>query len=158
MRAVPYDAKLPTSGQMGQERPSLDLRKYGSGRLDAEFKSKMLGQDWHFHANVKATVVPGGTLEYEHEAMEVGCGGPRRRQEARARKARLPVHPGVVLLAISDANLEAVRVVPAIGMSPSGHGQGEIHPMVMAAIGFGNPDETDDRSKILERSPPASAT
>ncbi len=69
VRAVPYDAKLPTSGQMGQESPTLDLRKYGSGRVDAEFKSKMLGQDWHFHANVKAKVVPGGTLEYEHEAQ-----------------------------------------------------------------------------------------
>ena len=68
VRVVPYDAALAQSGRMGHERPTINLRRYGSGKLDAEFRSKMVGQDWHFHANVKAGVAAGGVVELEPEA------------------------------------------------------------------------------------------
>jgi hypothetical protein len=135
---------------MGQERPTLDLRKYGSGRLDAEFKSKMLGQDWHFHANVKATVVPGGTLEYEREAMEVGSKEPGGDRKLALGKLGYAYTPESLHHAITDANLDAVRLFLAIGMSPNAHAKSDNHPMIMAAMGCGNPDKSDDRSKILE--------
>src|SRR5450432_2966162 len=68
--AVPYDGALEQSGRRGSEHPTINLRRFADGRLDAEFRSKMLGQDWHFHANVKAAVVSGGVLELEPEAEE----------------------------------------------------------------------------------------
>jgi hypothetical protein len=150
VRAVPYDATLPTSGQMGQESPTLDLRKYGSGRLDAEFKSKMLGQDWHFHANVKTTVVPGGTLEYEHQAQSSGAAAPGGDKKLALGKLGYQYTPESFHHAITDANLDAVRLFLAIGMSPNAHAKNDNHPMIMAAMGCGNPDKSDDRSKILE--------
>src|SRR5262249_53367984 len=68
VRVAPYDAALPQSGRLGSEHPTIDLRRYGQGRVDAEFHSKMVGQDWHFHARVKAVVASGGTVELEPEA------------------------------------------------------------------------------------------
>ena len=150
VRAVPYDANLPASGQMGQERPTLDLRKYGSGRVDAEFKSKMMGQDWHFHANVKATVVPGGTLELEPEAESFGAAAPGGDKKLALGKRGYQYTPESFHHAITDANLDAVRLFLAIGMSPNAHAKSDNHPMIMAAMGCGNPEKSDDRSKILE--------
>jgi len=150
VRAVPYDANLPASGQMGQERPTLDLRKYGSGRVDAEFKSKMMGQDWHFHANVKATVVPGGTLELEPEAESFGAAAPGGDKKLALGKLGYQYTPESFHHAITDANLDAVRLFLAIGMSPNAHAKSDNHPMIMAAMGCGNPEKSDDRSKILE--------
>jgi hypothetical protein len=150
VRAVPYDAKLSTSGQMGQESPTLDLRKYGSGRVDAEFKSKMLGQEWHFHANVKATVVPGGTLEYEHQAQSSGAATTGGDKKLELGKLGYEYTPEAFHHAISDGNVNAVRYFLAIGMSPNAHAKSDNHPMIMASMGCGNPDKVDDRSKILE--------
>lgn len=150
VRAVPYDAKLPTSGQMGQESPTLDLRKYGSGRLDAEFKSKMLGQDWHFHANVKATVVPGGTLQYEREAMDFGSKEPGGDKKLALGKLGYAYTPESFHHAITDANLDAVRLFLSIGMSPNAHAKRDNHPMLMAAMGCGDQQGGKPRSEILE--------
>ncbi|HEY6051940.1 MAG TPA: hypothetical protein VIZ58_11865, partial [Thermoanaerobaculia bacterium] len=32
VRVVPYDPALPQSGRMGQERPTINLRRYGTGK------------------------------------------------------------------------------------------------------------------------------
>jgi hypothetical protein len=150
VRAVPYDVNLPTSGQMGQERPTLDLRKYGSGRVDAEFKSKMMGQDWHFHANVKATVVPGGTLELEPEAKSFGAAAPGGDKKLALGKLGYAYNEESFLHAISDANLDAVRLFLQIGMSPNAHTKKDAHPMLLAAMGCGDQAEGKPRSEILE--------
>ncbi len=150
VRAVPYDANLPASGQMGQERPTLDLRKYGSGRVEAEFKSKMMGQDWHFHANVKATVAPGGTLELEPEAKSFGAAAPGDDKKLALGKLGYAYDEGSFRHAVSDANLEAVRLFLAIGMSPNAHAEGDIHPMLLAAMGCGNQQGGKPRSEVLE--------
>jgi hypothetical protein len=150
VRAVPYDANLPASGQMGLERPTLDLRKYGAGRVDAEFKSKMIGQDWHFHANVKATVAPGGTLELEPEAKEFGAAAPGGDKKLALGKLGYAYDEGAFGGAITDANLDAVRLFLEIGMSPNARAKGNGHPMISAAMGCGDQAEGKPRSEILE--------
>jgi hypothetical protein len=150
VRAVPYDANLPASGQMGLERPTLDLRKYGAGRVDAEFKSKMIGQDWHFHANVKAAVAPGGTLELEPEAKEFGAAAPGGDKKLALGKLGYAYDEESFGHAISDANLDAVRLFLAIGMLPNAHAKGDAHPMISAAMGCGDQAEGKPRSEILE--------
>ena len=150
VRAVPYDANLPESGRMGQERPSLDLRKYGSGRLDAEFKSKMVGQMWHFHARVRAAVAPGGTLELEPEAEGFGAAEPGGDRKLALGKLGYAYDEESFSHAISDANLDAVRLFLEIGMSPNAVASGGIHPMLLSAMGCGDPGDGKPRSEILE--------
>jgi ankyrin repeat protein len=150
VRAVPYDANLPASGRMGQERPTLDLRKYGSGLVEAEFKSKMMGQNWHFHANVKATVAPGGTLELEPEAESFGAAAPGDDKKLALGKLGYAYDEESFRQAVTDANLDAVRLFLQIGMSPNAHAKGDIHPMLLAAMGCGNQQEGKPRSEILE--------
>ncbi len=150
VRAVPYDANLPDSGRMGLERPTLDLRKYGSGRVEAEFKSKMVGQTWHFHANVRAAVVPGGTLELEPEAETFGAAATGGDKKLELGKLGFAYDEEPFGHAVSDANLDAVRLFLEIGMSPNAHAKGGIHPMLLASMGCGNPTEGKPRSEVLE--------
>jgi Ankyrin repeats (3 copies) len=149
VRAVPYDANLPESGRMGLERPTLDLRKYGAGRVDAEFKSKMMGQEWHFHANVKAAVATGGVLELEPEAGDFGSKAPGGDKKLALGKLGYAYDEESFGHAISDANLDAVRLFLEIGMSPNAHTKGDAHPMISAAMGCGD-QEGKPRSEILE--------
>ncbi len=150
VRAVPYDENLPQSGRMGLERPTLDLRKYGSGRVDAEFKSKMIGQVWHFHANVRARVVPGGTVELEPEAEGFGAEAPGGDPKLALGKLGYAYDEDAFAHAISDANLDAVRLFLGIGMSPNAKAKGGTYPMLLAAMGCGDQGPEKPRSEILE--------
>jgi hypothetical protein len=150
VRAVPYDADLPASGQMGLERPTLDLRKYGSGRVEAEFKSKMVGQEWHFHANVKAAVVPGGTVQLEPEAAGFGSQEPGGDKKLALGKLGFAYNDESFFHAISDGSLDAVRLFLEIGMSPNAHAKGDMHPMLVAAMRCSDQAEGNPRSEILK--------
>ena len=153
VRAVPYDAALPQSGRMGLERPTIDLRRYGKGRVDAEFRSKMVGQDWHFHANVKAAVVEGGVVELEPEAEEPAegaAGGGSPPKKVALGKLGYEYTEGMFVHAVSDGNLDAVRLFLELGMSPNAHEKSDPHPMLHAAQLCGNQPESKPRSEILE--------
>ena len=134
---------------MGLERPTLDLQEYGSGRVKAEFESKMVGQSWHFHANVKAAVVPGGTLELEPEAETFGAASPGGDKKLALGKLGYAFNEESFGHAVSDAKLDAVRLFLEIGMSPNAHGKSDVHPMLLAAMGCGQADGKP-RSEILE--------
>lgn len=149
VRAVPYDARLPESGRIGQEHPTLDLKRYGSGRVDAEFESKMVGQSWHFHARVKAAVAPGGALELEPEAEDVGAAVTGGDPKLVLGKLGYAYNEDAFAHAVSDANLEAVRLFLEIGMSPNAHAKGGHHPMLLASMGCGQADGKP-RSEVLE--------
>ncbi|MDL2717312.1 MAG: ankyrin repeat domain-containing protein [Acidobacteriota bacterium] len=150
VRAVPYDANLPESGRMGLEHPTLDLKRYGKDRrLEAEFKSKMVGQAWHFHANVRANVVPGGILELEPEAETLGAAVTGGDPKLALGKLGYAYNEESFPHAITDANLDAVRLFLEIGMSPNARGKGGIHPMLLAAMGCGQQDGKQ-RSEVLE--------
>ncbi len=161
LHAVPYDAALPQSGRMGPEHPTIDLRRYGKGRVDAEFRSKMVGQDWHFHTNVKAAVAEGGVVELEPAAEELaeaaggagaeGAAGSGSLQKKIALgKLGYEYTEGMFVHAVSDGSLDAVRLFLQIGMSPNAHGKGDPHPMLHAAQLCANQAESKPRSEILE--------
>jgi hypothetical protein len=150
VRAVPYDANLPESGRMGLERPTLDLKRYGKDRrLEAEFQSKMIGQVWHFHANVKAAVAAGGTLELEPEAETLGAADTGGDPKLALGKLGYAYTEESFPHAITDANLDAVRLFLQIGMSPNAGAKNGTHPMLLAAMGCGQADGKP-RSEILE--------
>jgi Ankyrin repeats (3 copies) len=158
VRAVPYDAALPQSGRMGLERPTIDLRRYGKGRVDAEFQSKMVGQGWHFHANVKAAVAERGVVELEAEAEEpaedsapaAGAAGGSHTKQVALGKLGYEYTEGMFVHAVSDGNLDAVRLFLQIGMSPNAHGKGDPHPMLQAAQLCSNEPQEKPRSEVLE--------
>ncbi len=149
VRAVPYDAALPESGHLGSEHPTIDLRRYGSGRVDAEFRSKMLGQDWHFHANVKAAVASGGVFE-----LEPGVEGPGGASTGGGDKVALgqlgyEYTESSFGRAVADGSAAAVQLFLKIGMSPNAHAKGDQHPMILAASLCSNPPQ-EKRSEVLE--------
>jgi cytohesin len=156
--AVPYDGALPQSGRRGAEHPTINLRRYGEGRVDAEFNSKMLGQDWHFHANVKAKVTPGDVVELEPEAEESTDSKPaavtgdsgKTAQKVALGKLGYEYKESFFRSAVADGNLDAVRLFLQIGMSPNAHGKGEGNPILLAAQLCSNQPETKPRSQILE--------
>ncbi len=158
VRVAPYDAALPGSGRMAPERPTLDLKRFGSGRVDAEFASKMLGQDWHFHAVVKAPYGEEGRVDFEPEAETATAPG-----EAAAGAAAGGDHAKKLALgklgyeytdemfrhAVADGNLEAVRLFLGLGTSPNTEAKGGGHPMVLAASLCAGEGEKGNRSDIL---------
>ncbi len=156
--AVPYDATLPQSGRRGLEHPTINLRRYGDGRVDAEFNSKMLGQDWHFHANVKAAVKSGGVVELEPEAEESadatlppGAGATdATSQKVTLGKLGYQYNESFFRSAVADGNLDAVRLFLQIGMSPNAHAKGEGHPILLAAQLCSNQPGSKPRSQVLE--------
>jgi hypothetical protein len=151
--AVPYDAALPQSGQRGVEHPTIDLRRYGDGKLDAEFASKMVGQSWHFHANVKAAVASGGVAEIEPKAEEsegAALAGGVDADKLALGKMGYAYTESMFFHAVADGSLDAVRLFLKIGMSPNAHGKGDLHPMLLAAQLCANQAESKPRSEILE--------
>jgi hypothetical protein len=152
--AVPYDPRLPESGRRGAEHPTIDLRRYGEGRLDAEFESKMLGQEWHFHANVKAAVAPGGVLELEPEAepsaaVEGAAAGGAKAKKLELGKLGYEYNEESFFQAVVDGNLDAVRLFLELGMSPNAHAKGDMHPMLVAAQQCANDPDAKPRSEVL---------
>jgi len=153
VRAVPYDAALGESGRIAPEHPTINLRSYGEGKVDAEFASKMVGQSWHFHANVKAPVVSGGVAELEPEAeapsgdaASSGEGGGK----AALGKLGYEYTQESFGHAVADGNIEAVRLFLNLKMSPNAHGKGDVHPMLLAAQLCANQPEAKPRSEVLE--------
>jgi len=155
--AVPYDAALPESGRRASEHPTINLRRYGNGRIDAEFQSKMLGQDWHFHANVKAVVASGGVAELEPEAEESadsassagGAASGGLAGKIALGKLGYDYEESSFVHAVADGNLEAVRLFIRLGMSPNAHAKGDQHPMLFAAQLCSNQPEALPRSDVL---------
>ncbi len=153
VRAVPYDAAVSQIGRLGHERPTIDLRRYGSGRLEAEFRSKMLGQDWHFHANVKALVASQGIVELEPEAdaeepAEAAAPGAGGDKKVALGKLGYEYTQESFRHAVGNGNLDAVRLFLQLGMSPNAHKKGEEHPMLFAAQLCAN--QADGPSAVLE--------
>ncbi|HEX7252067.1 MAG TPA: ankyrin repeat domain-containing protein [Thermoanaerobaculia bacterium] len=156
---APYDPALPQSGRRSLQHPTINLRAYGSGKLDAEFESKMLGQVWHFHANVKAKVAEGGVLELEPEAdlaadfgkSEGAASGGKGGAAGKAELGQLgySYDEKSFYHAIADGNLSAVQLFLQLGMSPNAHAKGDLHPMILSSQLCSNQPESKPRSDVL---------
>ena len=130
---TPYHRDIAESGKAFQRFATLNLSKFDDTNVDAEFKSKMLGQTWHFNASIKAAVAQGGiaTLEPDAEppaespgADTPGATDTPRATDATALKRQLgglgyEFKPEAFFQAIGDRNVAAVELFLQVGMSPN---------------------------------------
>jgi hypothetical protein len=142
---TPYHRDIAESGQAFQQFATLNLSKFDDNSVDAEFKSKMLGQAWFFNAIVKAAVARGGVAALEPDAGAAapspgaeGAGTP----DATALKRQLgglgyEFKPEALFQAIGERNVKAVELFLQAGMSPNiKNGQGR-YALNHAVLGCG---------------------
>ena len=124
---TPYHRDIAESGRAFQRFATLNLSKFDDTNVDAEFKSKMLGQTWHFNASIKAAVAQGGiaTLEPDAEPLaESPIADTPGATDAGALKRQLgglgyEFKPEAFFQAIGDRNVAAVELFLRVGMSPN---------------------------------------
>jgi Ankyrin repeats (3 copies) len=123
---VPYHSGIAESGRAFASMSTVNLSALDDNRVNAEFKSKMLGQTWFFNAIVKAAIVTGGVaiLEPDVEAPPTSAAPTAGRGDTTALKRRLggmgyEFKPDAFFQAISDRKAEAVALFIQAGMSPN---------------------------------------
>lgn len=124
---TPYHRDVAESGRAFQRFATLNLTKFDDANVDAEFKSKMLGQAWHFSAIVKAAVAQGGMAVLEPDAdapAEASSADTPAAGDATAIKRQLgglgyEFKPEAFFQAIGDRNVAAVALFLQAGMSPN---------------------------------------
>lgn len=124
---TPYHKDITDSGRAFQRFATLNLSKFDDKTVDAEFKSKMLGQPWHFNAIVQAAVARGGVAALEPDAAmpaEVPAAGAPGGADTTALKRQLGAlgyefKPAAFFQAIGDRNVAAVELFLKAGMSPN---------------------------------------
>ncbi len=130
---TPYHRDIAESGRAFQHFATLNLSRFDDANIDAEFKSKMLGQAWHFNALIKAAVAQGGVATLEPDAgalAESPIAEKPGASDATTLKRQLggmgyEFKPDAFFQAIGDRNVEAVELFLQAGMSPNiRNGQG----------------------------------
>jgi uncharacterized protein len=123
---VPYHAAIAESGKQFASMSTINLSALNEKRVEAEFKSKMLGQTWFFNAIVKAGIVRGGTatLEPPVEASlppPVAAGGKTDPTAARRALGSMGYEftPTAFFQAVADRKAQAVTLFVQAGMSPN---------------------------------------
>lgn len=137
--AAPYHQGLPQSGRRGAERPTISLDRYDEERFEGSVKSKMMGQDWFFQAQVKAALKRGGVAELEPATVEeepATQAAPPKDEKTRNKlalgKLGYEYTAERFAHAIHDANVEAVKLFLATGMSPNTEGGSDAQPLALA--------------------------
>ena len=127
LAVIPYHRDIAESGRAFQGLSTLNLNAFDDKNVDAEFKSKMLGQTWQFNAIVKAAVAQGGVATLEPDApvlAEAPDGAASGAANATALKRQLgglgyEFKPDGLFQAIGDSNVAAVNLFLQAGMSPN---------------------------------------
>jgi hypothetical protein len=127
LAVTPYHRDIADSGRAFQGFATLNLNAFDDVNVDAEFKSKMLGQTWHFNAIVKAAVAQGGVATLEPDApvlAESPVGAAPAAADGAALKQQLgglgyEFRPDAFFQAIGDRNAKAVDLFLRAGMSPN---------------------------------------
>jgi Ankyrin repeats (3 copies) len=123
---VPYHSGIAESGRAFASMSTVNLSALNDTRVDAEFKSKMLGQTWFFNAIAKTAIARGGvaTLEPAMEASLPSSPGPGGKSDPTALKRSLGAmayeyKPDNFFRAIADRKAAAVTMFLQAGMSPN---------------------------------------
>ena len=127
LAVTPYHREIAESGRAFQKLAALNLVAFDEATVDAEFRSKMLGQAWHFNAFVKADIAKGGVATLEPDAPipgEAPAGAASGTADASAPKRQLgglgyEFKPEAFFQAIGDRNATAVDLFLRTGMSPN---------------------------------------
>jgi len=122
---VPFHAAIPETGRAFASMSTVNLSALDDKRVNAEFKSKMLGQTWFFNAIVKAAIVAGGTAVLEPgvptPAPTAGAAGEGGAMAAKRELAGMGYEftPDAFFQAIGDRKAAAVAAFMKAGMSPN---------------------------------------
>ncbi len=123
---VPYHAGIAETGRAFASMSTVNLSALDERRVNAEFKSKMLGQTWFFNAIIKAAIVTGGvaTLEPDVAAAAPAAGTASGRSDPTTLKRSLggmgyEFTPDAFFQAIGDRKAAAVSLFLQAGMSPN---------------------------------------
>ncbi len=120
---TPYHQAIAESGMAHPRFATLNLTRLDDQRVDAEFKSKMLGQTWFFNAITRADIVRGGVARLEPEvegtltAASTGTDPTSLKRQLGA--LGYPFTPDSFFQAIGDHNAVAVGLFLQAGMSPN---------------------------------------
>jgi hypothetical protein len=127
---VPYHEGIAESGRAFPQMTTLNLTKYDDSNIDAEFKSKVLGQSWQFAAAIKAAVANGGVATLEPDVDATVPASPANAPaasgggDATALKRQLGAlgyefTPNAFFQAIGEHKVSAVELFLQAGMSPN---------------------------------------
>jgi hypothetical protein len=123
---VPYHAGIAESGRAFAAMSTVNLSALDERRVNAEFKSKMLGQTWFFNAIVKAAIATGGVATLEPDVAAAGppaTGAAGGRDPATAKRALggmgYEFTPDAFFQAIGDRKAAAIALFLQAGMSPN---------------------------------------
>jgi hypothetical protein len=153
--ATPYHLALSQSGRRGEEHPTLSLDRYDGKRFEGAVKSKMLGQEWFFQANLKAALTHGGVAEMEEQAAEEEpASGVVDEKTAKKRAlGRMGYEYNLEMFerAIQENNVEAVRTFLALGMPANTSGEPYRQPLLLAVTqcAFGHEAEATEMAEAL---------
>jgi hypothetical protein len=119
---VPYHAAIPETGRAFAAMSTINISALDDIRINAEFKSKMLGQTWFFNAIVKAVIAKGGVavLEPEVESLPPLTGGGKGDAATLTRALGamgFEFTPDAFFQSIADLKPKAVTLFLQAGMS-----------------------------------------
>lgn len=156
IQVTPYDNRVDQLGIPTTEGHLIDLEAYDERRLDATLHSRMIGQDWHYNARVKAAVVPGGDVPLEVAPAEtVGTlptatkeeGTPTALKRALGRKG-FEYDEEDFMDAIAQSDAEAVDLFLKAGMSPDTRGKNQ-GPAIVFAATFCSADDVSAAVSVI---------
>lgn len=119
---APYHSAIADSGRAFPGVATLNLTSLDDRRVHAEFKSKMLGQTWHFNALVKAAIAKGDVASLEPIVETTTSSGAT--EDATSLKQQLgrlgyEFKAEAFFQAIGDHKPQAVTLFLKAGMSPN---------------------------------------
>jgi hypothetical protein len=121
---VPYHSAIAESGRAFAAMSTINISALNDLRINAEFKSKMLGQTWFFNAVVQAAIAKGGiaVLEPEVESLPPLTGGGKG--DAATLKRALGAMgfeftPDAFFHAIAERKAQAIMLFLQAGMAPN---------------------------------------
>ncbi len=146
VRAAPYYPGLAGSGRLATEHPTLDLERYDETRFEGSIQSKMLGQEWFFQAQVKATIERSGVAEIERplvvEAPPGKTGEPGSKKLALGRLG-YEFNEESLRRAVLEGQVEAVRLFLDAGMSANTGAPSGEQPLALAVTACANGHEAE---------------
>jgi hypothetical protein len=122
---IPYHAAIAESGRAFASMSTVNLSALNDDRVNAEFKSKMLGQTWFFNALIKAAIAKGGVAALEPDVEMAAPAAPAGgKSDPTSLKRALGAMgyeftPDAFFQAIGDRKAQAVTLFVQAGMSPN---------------------------------------